>query len=125
MTLNELDEALRDLEQSRKTAEQELEAAKNRRGRIEQLEQDKNALLRQYLDVAPEALNALTPEQRHHVYKLLRLDAFVHPDEHLEVSGTFGREPSFSNQEMVSTYLAYFEPRLDAHLISTRIKSSP
>jgi len=102
MTLDELGAALGDLGESRRTAEQELEAIKGRQARIEQLERDKDALLQQYSDVAPEALDALTAEERHHAYTLLQLDVLIYPDEGLEVSGAFAEGPLFSNYELVS-----------------------
>jgi hypothetical protein len=40
--------------------------------------------------MVPEALDDLTPEQRHHVYKMLQLRILVDPDGTLRVSGTFG-----------------------------------
>jgi hypothetical protein len=36
----------------------------------------------------PTTLKDLTPEDRHHVYKLLKLSVFAYPDGTLEVSGT-------------------------------------
>jgi site-specific DNA recombinase len=79
MTLEELGAALGDLGESRRTAEQELEAIKGRQVRIEQLERDKEALLQQYSDVAPEALDALTAEERHHAYTMLQLERVMDP----------------------------------------------
>ena len=93
---------LGDLGEYRRTAEQELEIIKGRQARIEQLERDKDALLQQYSDVAPEALDALTPEERHHVYRMLQLDVLIHPVDTLEVSGAFAEGPLFSNHELVS-----------------------
>ena len=101
MTLEELGAALQELDESRKTAERELAAIKGRRERIEQLEQDKDTLLQEYAEVAPEAMEALAPEERHSVYKMLRLEVLVHPDEALEVSGAFGKDPSFSHLELI------------------------
>jgi hypothetical protein len=89
MTLEELGAVLQELEESRKTAVRELAAIKGRQERIEQLERDKDTLLQQYTEVAPEAVDALAPEERHSVYKMLRLEVLVHPDETLEVSGAF------------------------------------
>jgi hypothetical protein len=40
--------------------------------------------------IAPTALDSLAPEERHHVYKMLRLKVVAHSDEALEVSGAFG-----------------------------------
>lgn len=37
--------------------------------------------------MTPDALDTLTPEERHHVYKMLRLRVVVHLDGALEVSG--------------------------------------
>jgi chromosome segregation ATPase len=49
MTFEELEEKLRGLEETRKTAERELEALRSRRERVEELEQDKETLLESYL----------------------------------------------------------------------------
>jgi hypothetical protein len=106
MTLDELGEALRGLDQDRKAAEQGLNSAQIRQERLEQLEQDKDILLSQYANVTPEALDALTPDERHHVYKMLRLDVVIHPDEALEVRGAFGDASLFSNYESVPRYLS-------------------
>jgi hypothetical protein len=35
----------------------------------------------------PEALDALTAEERHRIYKMLWLEVLAHPDTSLEVSG--------------------------------------
>ena len=83
----ELDAALAELEEVRKTAEGELAAIENRREIIEQLERDKEALLDHYAAIAPEALDYLTLEERHQLYKMLRLEVFVRPDAKLEVGG--------------------------------------
>ena len=40
----------------------------------------------------PEALGALEAEERHHVYKMLRLRAAAFPDGTLEVSGALREE---------------------------------
>jgi hypothetical protein len=47
---------------------------KERRERIEHLEQDANALLEHYASMVPEALDVLTPEERHRIYKMMRLN---------------------------------------------------
>ena len=89
MTLDELGAVLRDLDESRRTAKQKLEAIRRRQARIEQLERDKDAL---------------TPEERHHVYRMLQLDVLIHPVDTLEVSGAFAEGPLFSNHELVSDH---------------------
>ena len=37
--------------------------------------------------MAPEALDSLLPEERHQVYKMLRLKVIAHVDRSLEVTG--------------------------------------
>jgi site-specific DNA recombinase len=86
----ELDEALAELEETRETAEQELRAISARRETIENLERDKAALLEHYAGMTPAALDALEPEERHQVYKMLRLTVEVCADGSLEVSGVLG-----------------------------------
>jgi site-specific DNA recombinase len=79
MTLDELAIRLRELEGTRRTAERELTILKDRRESIERLEQDKDLLLDHYAGMAPEALSSLTPEERHQVYKMLRLKVTARP----------------------------------------------
>jgi hypothetical protein len=38
--------------------------------------------------LVPESLNDLSPEERHQIYKMLRLEVLAYPDKSLEVSGT-------------------------------------
>ena len=49
--------------------------------------------------MAPEALNALTPEERRQVYGMLRTWVVVRMDGTLEVSGTFGGGSGFCQAE--------------------------
>jgi hypothetical protein len=97
--------ALDDLSQTRQTAERELAALQSRREASEQLELDKEAMLEHYARIAPEALDSLTPEERHRLYKMLRLEVLVRPDSSLEVSGLFGEAVSLSDSELVPKYL--------------------
>jgi chromosome segregation ATPase len=59
----ELAARLKDLEEQRKTARRELDAARNRVGELEQLERDMEELLGHYEATSPEVLDDLTPEQ--------------------------------------------------------------
>jgi chromosome segregation ATPase len=88
-TIDELGEKLQGLEETRQTAERELEVLRSRRERIEELERDKEVLLESYVGMAPEALDSLLPEERHQVYQMLRLKVVAHVDSTLEVSGVF------------------------------------
>ena len=80
MTDDELDEALAELEETRTTAEDELAAIRGRKEILEELERDRDALLESYAQMTPEALDALTPEERRQVYGMLRLRAEVAAD---------------------------------------------
>jgi hypothetical protein len=106
MTFEELEEKLRGLEETRKTVECELGALRSRRERIEELERDKETLLESYAGMAPEALDSLLPEERHQVYKMLRLRVIAHVDRTLEVSGVFGGSLGVSSLKTGSPSLA-------------------
>jgi len=104
MTLDELAAKLSELEETRKTARAEWEAARNRAGELEQLERDKEELLEHYEAISPEALAALAPEQRHRFYGILRLKAWLNPDKSidLELSGAPIGDFFVSNNETES-----------------------
>jgi hypothetical protein len=87
---DELRTKLAELEETRNTIEKELETLKHRQRHLEELERDKDAVLETYAQMAPEALDALTPDERHQFYKMLRLRVTAYPDSSLEVSGVFG-----------------------------------
>ena len=94
---DELGAKLAVLDETRKTAERELEALRNHQEHIEELERDKDALLEFYAGLAPEILAGLTPEERHQVYKMLRVRAVVHVDGTLEVSRALAGAIGISN----------------------------
>jgi site-specific DNA recombinase len=87
MTDEELDEALAELGETRVTAEAELEAIRGRKEILENLERDREALLESYAEMTPEALDALTPEERRQVYGMLRLRVEVAADGTMEAQG--------------------------------------
>jgi hypothetical protein len=90
ITFEELGAKLEELETTREAATQELESLRNRRERIQELERDRDALLEYYVGMAPEALGSLLPEERHQVYKMLRLKVAARMDGELEVTGALG-----------------------------------
>lgn len=47
--------------------------------------------MRDYAGLMPEALETLAPEERHRIYKMLRLKVLVYPDGSGELSGVFGQ----------------------------------
>ena len=90
MTLDELEDRLREVDETRETARAELASLEGSRRRLEELEHDQEALMEHYAGVVPEALENLAPEERHRVYKMLRLRVLAYPDARLEVSGVLG-----------------------------------
>jgi site-specific DNA recombinase len=89
ITLNELSSKLTILEETRDTARRELTTLNERRVRVEHLEQDANALLEHYASMVPEALDGLTSEERHRIYKMMRLNVSVYAGGLVEVTGAF------------------------------------
>jgi protein-tyrosine-phosphatase len=83
----ELRAKLAALAETRETAEKELGALRSRRERMVELERDRDALLRSYVGMTPEALDGLAPEERHRVYRMLKLKVLIKPDGTLEASG--------------------------------------
>jgi hypothetical protein len=79
------------LEETREVTRRELVALKERRERIEDLERDTETLLEHYARMVPEALDNLTPEERHRIYKMLRLNAIMYRDGRVEITGAFTR----------------------------------
>src|SRR5918999_816206 len=109
----ELDEALAELEETRETAERELRAISARRETLEKLERDKEALLGHYASMTPARLDALEPEERHQVYKMLRLTVEVCADGSLEVSGVLG-DSVVSGTQDEDIVLAHYQVDLPA-----------
>ena len=102
MDRDELRAKLAALEETRATAQRELEALQGRRERMEELERDRDVLVERYAGLVPEALDALVPEERHRVYKLLKLAVTLHADGTLELSGALGDGPDICKTEPVS-----------------------
>ena len=87
MTLEELEEHLDPIEEARKVAQEQLTAIEGRCQRLEELEHDRDALLERYAGMVPEALESVGPEERHRIYKMLRLKVLAYPEARLLVSG--------------------------------------
>jgi site-specific DNA recombinase len=87
ITFDELRIKLAALDETRQTARRELATLEGRSERLRALERDRDALLETYAEIMPETLDALEPEERHCVYKMLRLKTVAFPDGALEVSG--------------------------------------
>ncbi|HVF02498.1 MAG TPA: hypothetical protein VNA27_14340 [Rubrobacteraceae bacterium] len=101
---DELRAKLATFDETRKTAERELEALKGHKERVEELERDRDTILEHYASMAPEALNSLSSEERHRLYKMLRVRATVHVDGTLEVSRTLAGPVGVSNLKTAPSY---------------------
>jgi hypothetical protein len=101
MTFDELGAALSDLEETRNSVERELHLVRNRLERVKQLERDMDALREDFFGIAPDALDSLTPEERHDFYKLVRLRVVIYPNCDLEISWVGGEGLLFSTSETV------------------------
>ena len=105
MTDQELVAALSELNEIRETAERELEAVRARGEALKRLEHDRDALMESYAGIVGEILEDLAPEERHHIYKLLRLGVRFRPNWPLEIMGVFAQvteeaEKSSSNSKL-------------------------
>jgi hypothetical protein len=88
MTLEELGSKIQELDDVRRLAQAEVEALTRRQEYIEELEKDREALLKSMAEIVPDALEDLTPQERNKIYRMLRLE--VAPfEEGYEVSGAF------------------------------------
>ena len=100
ITFDELREKLADLEDIRKTARRELKALEGRRERLEELERDRETLMKSYAGMMPEVLDTLIPEERQQIYRMLRLRVNAGVDGTVEISGEFGSDLSVYTSEM-------------------------
>ncbi len=98
----ELRSRLTELDNTCKTAEQELESLRSRQHRIAQLERDSGTFIERLVGLVPEKLESLVPEERHRVYKLLRLQAIAGRDGIVEVSGVIGAANSLCVSQTTS-----------------------
>jgi hypothetical protein len=102
MTLDELEDRLKGIDEIRGTARAELATLEGRRQRQDELEHAKLTLMDRYAGAVPDALDKLLPEERHRIYKMLMLKVLVYPDARLEVSGVLGTNPEVCLHEPLS-----------------------
>ncbi len=100
--LEDLRERLAELEEEKAAAEQALADLRGRIQRLRDLERDRDAVLEHHVATAPEALDSLTPEERHHFYKMLRLKVHLFADDSMEITGVFP-EPIRSGPAVCTT----------------------
>jgi site-specific DNA recombinase len=87
LTDEDLERALAELDETRATAEEELRIVRGRKEALEELERDRDALVKSYARLAPEALDSLAPEERRQIYGMLRLNVEVFADGRMEACG--------------------------------------
>jgi site-specific DNA recombinase len=80
ISLEDLGSRLGKLKELEDTARRELRNLQSRQERMVQLKHDRDVLLEDYASQSPQALDYLTPEQRHHLYKMLRLRLIASED---------------------------------------------
>ena len=97
ITFDEPRARLAELDDIRSLAERELRALRNHEELVCKLEAERATLLESLVGVAQDALDSLMGEERHHVYRMLKLGAIVGPGEVLEVSGAFGEKFTMRN----------------------------
>jgi hypothetical protein len=86
MTLGELGAKLNEWDETRELAQAQLDALALREQRVEDLEADRDTLLRDMADMVPESLDGHSGEERHRVYGMLRIEVTPIP-EGFQVSG--------------------------------------
>jgi hypothetical protein len=86
MTLDELGSKLKELDRTRERARAELGRLLKRLERVEDLEQDRDAIIESYTGMLPDGLDALSGEERRRLYGMLRLEVAPAPED-LEVTG--------------------------------------
>ena len=87
IAFEELRARLSALEETRNTAERELHALRHQTERLERLERDRDSLLESYVGLLPEAIDALGSEERHRVYRMIGMKAYLTADGSFELSG--------------------------------------
>ena len=102
ITFEELGVRLEELENTRSVATRELEALRSHQERIEGMERDKDALLESYVGMVPQALDNLTSEERHQIYRMLRVEVVVCPNEKVEVTGALFADPAVCRSDSTS-----------------------
>ncbi len=70
-----------------KSLEQEASYGAHRRERVEQVKRDRDTLLDSRANMAQVVFKALTPQERHQLYKMGRLEVLAEADGSIEVFG--------------------------------------
>jgi hypothetical protein len=90
MTLEELGERLADLEEARKSTQEDLEETRDRYERLEALEWERRYILGFCAGVAHFNVNGFPPQERRRLYEALGLKVVVNADGEIDVRGDLG-----------------------------------
>ena len=102
ITLDELRTKLAGLEETRRTAEMEIEHLRGHLERVEELERNRDTLLEGYANLIPQKLQDLDPEERRQIYAMLRLRIVVDLDGDMEITGVIGAEQMLCDSGLTS-----------------------
>jgi hypothetical protein len=98
LEMDRYEKRLAQINQSRSAVEKELERIKDRVARVDQLERDRDAVLNDYCRIVPEQLDALEPEERNRIYKMLDLTVLADENGSLELKWALGSDPCRDNE---------------------------
>jgi hypothetical protein len=87
INFDELRERLAELNVAREDAQRALAATRYRADQLERLKNNRAALICEYAGAASEALSTLSPQERHSVYKMMRLKMSLAPNGDIETIG--------------------------------------
>ena len=92
------------LREVRENARRELAALEAQREQLAELKSNRAVVMERYAEMVPQELDALAPEERHHLYKMLRIEVVSNVDRSLLVSGALADtlEDEFRQLETVS-----------------------
>ena len=91
---------------------------RGRREALARLEHDRDAIMRSYAAMVPETLGELVGQERHQVYRMLRLKVHVAPDGDLDIRGAI--RPPESTPPEGSTVCTSTGTRLRTHQNTSR-----
>ncbi len=82
-----------ELQEARAVAKEQLEAARSRSSRLEDIERSKDAILSHYASLVPQGLAELSAEERNRVYRMMHLRVFARRDDTLITDWGCNDEP--------------------------------
>jgi hypothetical protein len=100
LEIDRFEKRLAQIKQSRKTVEDALARVEGRATHVDRLERDRDALLNYYSRLVPGHLDALEPDERNRVYKMLDLTVLAHENGSLELKWALGADLCRDNEPL-------------------------